>query len=124
MAQGDKIIGYGRLNRRRDRRRPVACRLVPGRGRSEVTTKDMSMGGFAVPGVVPGLACGTIIPVVLETPGGGLISVQARVVRNGKVAGRPEADFAVAFQALSPEAFSGLERIMMAPLRAEAALSA
>jgi hypothetical protein len=111
MAQGDRIIGYARRNRRRDKRRAMACRLVAGTGRLQATTKDISLGGFAAPGPLPGLGAGSIIPVELEAPGGRWIAVDAMVVRNAD-------DFAAAFQGLTPQAFRDIERLMASPMRA------
>jgi hypothetical protein len=111
MAQGDKIIGYGRRNRRRDKRRAMACRVVAGAGRLATTTKNISLGGFAAPEPLPGLDAGAIIPVELEAPGGRWIAVDAMVVRNAD-------DFAAAFQGLTPQTFRDIERLMAAPLRA------
>jgi hypothetical protein len=50
----------------------------------------ISLGGFAATDPLPGLGRGSIIPIELETPGGGWIKLQALVVRN-------HGDFAVAF---------------------------
>ena len=111
MAHGDKVIGYVRPNRRRDKRRAVACRLVAGARRQVATTKDLSMGGFAAAGPLPGLGRGSVIAVELETLGGRWISVQATVVRN-------KDDFAVAFEGLTSQAFTDIERLMAAPLHA------
>ena len=111
MARGDRIIGYGRANRRRDKRRAMACRLVAGPRRQAATTKDISMGGFAAAAPLPGLGRGSVIPVELETMAGRWISLQATVVRNSD-------DFAVAFEGLTPEAFADIERLMSAPLHA------
>ncbi|MCC6468841.1 MAG: PilZ domain-containing protein [Alphaproteobacteria bacterium] len=111
MAQGDRILGYVRPNRRRDKRRHMACRLVAGARRLAAVTKDISMGGFAAPGPLPGLGLGNMIAVELETLGGSWISLQGTVVRNA-------GDFAVAFDGLTPQAFRDIERLMSAPLRA------
>ena len=114
MAQGDRVIGYVRPNRRRDKRRAMACRLIAGAKRLAATTKDISLGGFAAPEALPGIgAAGAIIPVELEAPGGTWIKIEAMVVRNGQ-------DFAAAFQAMTPQAFQAIERLMAAPLRAHA----
>ena len=118
MAHGDKFGGYARNNRRKDVRRPVACRIVTGRGRILGTTKDVSLGGLAVDGAVPGLVCGSVIPMHLQAPDGRWVAVRGKVLRNGP--GPAEGDFAVKFSALSPQAFSELEKIMLAPLRAHA----
>ena len=118
MAYGDKFGGYARGNRRKDVRRPVACRILTGRGRLLGTTKDVSLGGFAVDGGVPGLTRGSVVPMHLQAPDGRWVSVQGKVLRNG--AGPASGEFAVQFSDLSAQAFSELERIMLAPLRAQA----
>jgi len=110
MAYTDRVVGYRSVNRRRDKRRTVLCRLVAGAERQELTTKDLSLGGFAALPALPGMQCGTVIPVELETPGGHWLQTRVRVVRNG-------ADFAAAFIDLSPQAFAGIENVMAAPLR-------
>lgn len=120
MAYGDKFAGYARSNRRKDKRRAVACRLVAASGRTLGVTKDLSMGGLAVAGAVPGIPCGSAFPVQLEIPGGKWIALPARVVRNGGARNAADNDFAVQFNALSPQAFAALERIMVAPMRAQA----
>ncbi|MCK6450976.1 MAG: PilZ domain-containing protein [Alphaproteobacteria bacterium] len=110
MAYSDRVVGYRSVNRRRDKRRAVLCRLVAGSERRALTTKDLSLGGFAALPALPGLKCGAVIPVELETPGGEWLRTQVRVVRNGS-------DFAAAFVDLSPQAFAGIEKVMAAPLR-------
>ena len=110
MAYTDRVVGYRTVNRRRDKRRTVLCRLIAGVERRAATTKDLSLGGFGATPALPGLKCGAVIPIELETPDGRWLKAHARVVRNG-------ADFAAAFIDLSPQAFAGLERVMAAPLR-------
>jgi hypothetical protein len=110
MAYTDRVVGYRSINRRRDKRRAVLCRMVAGADRRPVTTKDLSLGGFAAVPAIPGVKCGTVIAVELETPTGQWLHANVRVVRN-------ESDFAAAFIDLSPQAFSGIERVMAAPLR-------
>ncbi|MCC7049446.1 MAG: PilZ domain-containing protein [Alphaproteobacteria bacterium] len=111
MARGDRIVGYLRPNRRRDKRRAMACQIFAGPRRLKAVTKDISMGGFAAVGPLPGVGLGNMIPVELESPGGSWIRLQATVVRNAQ-------DFAVAFDGLTPQAFRDIERLMSAPLRA------
>ncbi|MBL8703844.1 MAG: PilZ domain-containing protein [Rhodospirillales bacterium] len=118
MAYGDKFGGFARTNRRKDIRRAVACRILTGRGQVLGTTKDLSMGGLALGHAVPGLACGSEIPVHLQAPNGHWVALRAKVLRNGQGGG--DCDFALQFRALSPQAFSDLERIMVAPMRAQA----
>ncbi len=114
MARGDRIVGYLRRNRRRDKRRALACRILAGPARLQTTTKDVSLGGFATPEPLPGVAAGAVLAVELEAPGGQWIALDVLVVRN-------EADFAAAFQGMSPQAFRAIERLMAAPVGAVAA---
>ena len=117
MAHGDKFAGYARSNRRKDKRRAVACRLAAA-GRTLGVTKDLSMGGLAISGTIPGIGRGSMLPMQMQLPGGAWIELPARVVRNGNSRDNVAGDFAVQFNELSPQAFAALERIMVAPLRA------
>lgn len=118
MAYGDKFGGYARNNRRKDIRRSVACRVLSGRGHVLGTTKDLSMGGLALAGAVPGLACGSVIPLHLQMPGGHWVALRGKVLRNAKHA--EDSECALQFSPLSPQAFSALEQVMLRPLRAQA----